>query len=82
MRLLPSLATLAVGVILGQLSIREAYNPRNLEIQALNFVGESHFAGCKSAGGADPLCIAASTEYIKTVESIWKNKAWSKNGKD
>lgn len=78
------LIAVAVGLVVGQYSMRYAYNPDVLEEVALNFSAHAYYTGCLAAPGMhapEPLhkhCNIKAQKFFQDNKDIWHNVAWKK----
>lgn len=80
-----------VAFLMGQFSISTAYDPADLERNALSFILQSNYEGCvlgmhgvcigKNLKECDTdvvhsACLSATKARTKEIEQMWHDKAW------
>lgn len=65
-----------MSFILGQISILKAYNPLNMEKNAMEFIVETYYVSCLEEAHKTEYCKVKSQKYGEQVKAVWHNKAW------
>lgn len=69
---------LVLGVLLGQESIKRAYNPTYLEQNFLDSITDVYRLGCRKGNKDWGFCDKEAEKFKKSYEEVFHHKAWKK----